>query len=64
MSSSQYEGKLSDANVCSKFELKCIKCEKSHSLAHCKEFEQMDYAAKLQFARQKSFALNVSSQDI
>ena len=54
VSSSLDEGKLPDANVCSKFELKCIKCQKSHSLAHCKEFEQMDYAAKLQFARQKN----------
>ena len=53
VSSSRDEGKLPDANVCSKFELKYIKYQKSHSLAHCKEFEQMNYAAKLQFARQK-----------
>ena len=57
VSSSQDEGKLPDANVCSKFELKCIKCQKSYSLAHCKEFEQIDYAAKLQFARQKKLVL-------
>ena len=52
--SPQDEDKLPDANICSKFELKYIKCQKSHSLAHCKELEQMDYAAKLQFARQKN----------